>query len=55
VEDYVVSARGLAGREWLSRAALARIVADNDAGRADNAQAIWQLITIEQWLRNHGQ
>jgi asparagine synthase (glutamine-hydrolysing) len=54
IDDYVLSQRGLAGRGMLSPEALRRIVADERAGRADNAQRIWQLLTLEQWFRNHG-
>lgn len=31
--------------------ALEKIVQDDRSGRADNAQAIWQLLTLEHWLR----
>jgi asparagine synthase (glutamine-hydrolysing) len=54
VRDYVVSPNGLAGRGWLDAAELRRIVEDDAVGRADNAQTIWQLLTLEQWLRNRG-
>lgn len=53
VNDYVLSSSGLAGRGWLSPTELRRIVADNTEGRADNAQIIWHLLTMEQWFRNH--
>jgi asparagine synthase (glutamine-hydrolysing) len=53
VDEYVLSSRGLAGRGWLSPVELRRLVEDNAAGRADNAQIIWQLLTMEQWFRNH--
>jgi asparagine synthase (glutamine-hydrolysing) len=31
---------------------LDRLIADERAGRADNAKQIWQLLTMELWYRN---
>lgn len=54
VDDYVLSTNGLAGREMFSNNELKKLVADDRTGRSDNAQKIWQLLTLEQWFRNHG-
>lgn len=54
VDQFVLSTDGLAGRGWLAPAELRRIVDDDRGGREDNAQLIWQLLTIEQWFRNNG-
>ncbi|MFC3714010.1 asparagine synthase (glutamine-hydrolyzing) [Sphingoaurantiacus capsulatus] len=53
VDDYVLSAQGLAGRGMFDAGVLTRLVADDRSGRADNAQRIWHLLTMEQWFRNH--
>ena len=31
---------------------LKKIIDDEKNGREDNAQKIWHLLTVEQWLRN---
>ena len=36
----------------LRRPALLRLIADEQAGRADNAKQIWQLLSMELWYRN---
>ncbi len=54
VNDRVVSTSGLAGRGWLDAGELRKIVERDRAGREDNAQLIWQFLTIEQWFRNNG-
>jgi asparagine synthase (glutamine-hydrolysing) len=36
----------------LSRPALLRLIADEQAGREDNAKQIWQLLSMELWYRN---
>ena len=53
VDDYLLSSRGLAGRPHFSAPALRQIVERDRAGVEDNAQRIWNLLTVEQWLRNH--
>lgn len=53
VDDYILSTNGLAGREHFDTAALRRLVDADRQGLADNAQRIWHLLTLEQWLRNH--
>lgn len=54
VDDYVLSSKGLAGRAWFNNLELRNLVENDRAGRCDNAQHIWQLLTLEQWFRNHG-
>lgn len=54
INDYILSSSGLAGRQWFNKAALLKLVNDDRAGKADNAQHIWQLLTLEQWFKNHG-
>ncbi|MFC5520224.1 asparagine synthase (glutamine-hydrolyzing) [Polaromonas jejuensis] len=53
VDDYVLSDHGLAGRGLLQRDYLKQLVERDRSGHEDNAQRIWQLLTVEQWLRNH--
>lgn len=53
VDEYVLSAKGLAGREHFDAHALRRLVNADREGQADNAQRIWHLLTLEQWFRNH--
>jgi len=36
----------------LRRPALLRLIADEQAGREDNAKQIWQLLSMELWYRN---
>lgn len=52
IDDYVLSPQGLAGRGLLDGKILREIVEADRAGKADNAQRIWQFLTLEQWLRN---
>jgi asparagine synthase (glutamine-hydrolysing) len=54
VDDYVLSQRGLAGRDFFDAQALRDIVERDRRGTEDNAQRIWQLLTLEQWFRNKG-
>jgi asparagine synthase (glutamine-hydrolysing) len=54
IDDYVLSSRGLAGRGLFDGDILREIVEADRSGRADNAQRIWQFLTLEQWLRNKG-
>jgi asparagine synthase (glutamine-hydrolysing) len=53
VDDYVLSDNGLAGRGLLQPAYLKHLVESDRSGHEDNAQRIWQMLTVEQWLRNH--
>ena len=54
VDDYVLSSKGLAGREDFDPKALRQMVEQDRKGVEDNAQRIWHLLTLEQWFRNHG-
>ena len=36
----------------LRRQALLNLIADEQAGREDNAKQIWQLLSMELWYRN---
>jgi len=42
----------LVGSGMIRGAALDRLIADDQAGREDNAKQIWQLLTMELWYRN---
>ena len=33
------------------RAAVERLIADDRAGTADRSKEIWQLLTLEEWVR----
>ena len=54
VDDYLLSESGLSGRKLLKASFIKNIVDDERSGRSDNAQKIWHLLTLEQWLRNKG-
>jgi len=54
VDDYVLSQQGLAGRDFFDAKSLRNIVELDRQGVEDNAQRIWQLLTLEQWFRNKG-
>jgi asparagine synthase (glutamine-hydrolysing) len=54
IDDYVLSSNGLVGRGLFDGDMLKKIVETDRKGQADNAQRIWQFITLEQWLRNKG-
>ncbi len=49
VVDEQLLGGDLVGRGFLQRAALERLVADDRAGREDNAKQIWQLLSLELW------
>jgi asparagine synthase (glutamine-hydrolysing) len=54
VDEMILSRDGLAGRAMMDGRILQKIVESNRSGVDDNSQKIWQLLTLEQWLRNHG-
>ena len=47
-----LSPRGLAGRGWRDSKMLKHFVDADRRGHEDNAQRIWHLLTLEQWLQN---
>lgn len=53
VSDYLLSTEGLAGRKIIKPAFIKGLIEDEMAGREDNSQKIWHLLTLEQWLRNN--
>lgn len=50
IGDVLVSGE-LVQAQLLSKPALLRLIADEQAGRADNAKQIWQLLSMELWYR----
>ena len=42
----------LTGSGMIRSGALDRLIADERAGREDNAKQIWQLLSLELWYRN---
>jgi asparagine synthase (glutamine-hydrolysing) len=42
----------LVGCGMIRTAAVSRLIQDEQAGRADNAKQIWQLLSLELWYRN---
>ena len=54
IDDYVLSPQGLSGRGLFDERMLREIVEADRNGKTDNAQRIWQFLTLEQWLRNKG-
>jgi len=51
VDDLVVSGE-MVNSGFLRRDAVRRLVDDERAGREDRSKQIWQLLTMELWLRN---
>jgi asparagine synthase (glutamine-hydrolysing) len=51
VSDVLVGGE-LVQAGMLRRQALQRLIADDQAGRQDNAKQIWQLLSMELWYRN---
>lgn len=51
VDDVLLGGR-LVDSGFLRRAPLERLVADQRAGRRDNAKQVWQLLSLELWYRN---
>jgi asparagine synthase (glutamine-hydrolysing) len=51
IRDVVVGGR-LVESGMIRRDPLMRLIADEQAGRADHAKQIWQLLTLELWYRN---
>ena len=54
VDDYVLSSKGLSGRPRFDPKMLGVLLREERERKKDNAQRIWQLLTFEQWFRNHG-
>jgi asparagine synthase (glutamine-hydrolysing) len=42
-----------ADRGWFDPKALGRLLADHEAGRADNGHRLWTLVMLELWQRAH--
>jgi asparagine synthase (glutamine-hydrolysing) len=51
INDVLVNGE-LTGAGMIRPAALNRLIADERAGREDNAKQIWQLLSMELWYRN---
>jgi asparagine synthase (glutamine-hydrolysing) len=51
IDDVLVGGE-LVGSGMIRPAALQRLIADERAGREDNAKQIWQLLSMELWYRN---
>jgi asparagine synthase (glutamine-hydrolysing) len=51
IDDVLVRGE-LAGSGMIRAGALDRLIADERAGRQDNAKQIWQLLSLELWYRN---
>ena len=50
--DGVLVRGELVSSGMIRAGALDRLIADERAGREDNAKQIWQLLTMELWYRN---
>lgn len=53
VDDVLLNGE-LVGSGFLQQQAVARLVADERAGREDYSKQIWQLLTLETWCRHLG-
>ena len=52
VDEYLLSSNGLVARGILKPSFIKGLVDAEFSGKEDNAQKIWHLLTLEQWLRN---
>jgi asparagine synthase (glutamine-hydrolysing) len=50
VDDMLPNGR-LVQTGMLQRQAIERLIADDRAGSADRSKEIWQLLTLEEWVR----
>jgi asparagine synthase (glutamine-hydrolysing) len=48
----VLAGGELVGSGMIRQDALARLIADEQAGREDRSKQIWQLLTLELWYRH---
>ncbi len=53
VDDVLLSGE-LVSSGFLDRRPLERLVADDRSGREDRSKQLWQLLTMELWVRNMG-
>ena len=53
VDDVLLSGE-LIRSGFLRRTAVENLVAEERAGREDRSKQIWQLLTLELWLKNAG-
>ena len=53
VSEYLLSTNGLSGRGIIKPTFIKKLIDDEMQNREDNAQKIWHLLTLEQWLKNH--
>ncbi|MGA8682743.1 MAG: asparagine synthase (glutamine-hydrolyzing) [Acidimicrobiales bacterium] len=53
VDDMLLSGE-LVSSGFLNRSALDRLVADDRSGREDRSKQLWQLLSMELWIRNIG-
>lgn len=53
VDDLLLSDQGFAARGIMRREQIAGLVEADRRGRSDNAQQVWQLLTLEIWLQQH--
>jgi asparagine synthase (glutamine-hydrolysing) len=51
INDVLVRGE-LVASGMIRRDALARLIADEHAGREDRSKQLWQLLTVELWYRN---
>ncbi|OGT30015.1 MAG: asparagine synthase (glutamine-hydrolyzing) [Gammaproteobacteria bacterium RIFCSPHIGHO2_12_FULL_35_23] len=54
VEEYLLSEKGLIGRGFINKNYLQKMIQDDRQGKADYAQQLWQLLTLETWFRERG-
>ncbi len=51
--DELVAGGRLVRSGWINRDWVRRLIDDDRAGHADGSRELWQLLTIETWLRHH--
>jgi asparagine synthase (glutamine-hydrolysing) len=51
--DATLPDGALVSRGYLDGAVIRRMIDHNASGRADHAQALWQLLAVEHWVRAH--
>ena len=53
VDDLLLSENGFVKRGIVQGTALKKLIVADREGKADNAQKIWQMLTLETWFRQH--
>lgn len=53
INEYILSSGGLLNRGFLNPEYVRNMIHDNQLGKMDYSQQIWQLLTLEMWFREN--